>query len=71
MLSDSPSGRNDTDGKVGKEELKDKRFAASVEREEVYAGAEKLRVDLTEHITFLIHALVPHAEELHIQGRGP
>jgi hypothetical protein len=31
---------------------------------------ELLGVDLGEHITFLIEALRPHAEELGIQGRG-
>ncbi len=49
--------------------LKDKRFAASVERAEVYAGAELLAVDLTEHIQFVIGALRPHAEELALTGR--
>jgi predicted hydrolase (HD superfamily) len=50
--------------------LKDKRFAASVERGEVYAGAELLGVDLTEHIAFIIGALRPHAADLGLAGRG-
>ena len=49
--------------------LKDKRFAASVERAEVHAGAELLGVDLAEHIAFVIGALRPHAEELALMGR--
>jgi predicted hydrolase (HD superfamily) len=49
--------------------LKDKRFAASVERAEVHAGAELLAVDLAEHIAFVIGALRPHAEELALTGR--
>ncbi len=65
-----PEGVTTLTAKSVVKKLKDKRFAASVERDEVYTGAEKLGVDLAEHITFLIHALVPHAEELHIQGRG-
>lgn len=52
-----------------KKKLKDKRFAASVERAEVHAGVEQLNVDLGEHISFIIEALKPHAEELGIQGR--
>ena len=49
--------------------LKDKRFAASVERAEVHAGAELLGVDLAEHIGFVIGSLRPHAEELALSGR--
>ena len=49
--------------------LKDKRFAASVERAEVHAGAELLGVELAEHIAFVIGALRPHADELALAGR--
>ncbi len=48
--------------------LKDKRFAASVEREEVHAGVELLNVELKPHIQMIIDALRPHADEL---GIGP
>ena len=51
-----------------KKKLKDKSFAAKVERAEVNAGAEILGVDLGEHIQFIIDALKPHAVEL---GIGP
>jgi predicted hydrolase (HD superfamily) len=50
--------------------LKDKRFAASVDRAEVYAGAELLGVELREHVAFIIEALRPHAAELGLLGRG-
>ena len=53
-----------------KKKLKDKHFAAKVERTEVTAGAELLGVDLGEHIAFIIEALQPHAAELGIEGRG-
>ncbi len=53
-----------------KKKLKDKGFAAKVERSEVTAGAELLGVDLGEHIQFVIEALQPHAAELGIEGRG-
>ena len=49
--------------------LKDKRFAASVNRAEVRAGAELLGVDLAEHIGFVIEALRPYAAELGILGK--
>jgi predicted hydrolase (HD superfamily) len=48
--------------------LKDKHFAAKVERDEVRAGAELLGVELGEHIRFVIEALRPHAEELGLLG---
>jgi len=48
--------------------LKDKSFAAKVERTEVTAGAELLGVDLAEHVAFVIDALRPHAEELGLRG---
>ncbi len=53
-----------------KKKLKDKSFAAKVERSEVNAGAELLGVDLGEHIAFVIEALKPHADELGLGGRG-
>jgi predicted hydrolase (HD superfamily) len=46
--------------------LKDKGFAAKVERDEVYKGAELFGVDLTEHIAFIISTLQQHREELGI-----
>jgi len=49
--------------------LKEKKFAASVDREEVFAGARLLGVELSEHIAFLMEALKPHAAELGIAGR--
>ena len=46
--------------------LKDKSFAAKVERDEVYKGAELLGVDLAEHIAFIIDVLKNNREELGI-----
>ena len=52
--------------------LKDKRFAASVDRGEVHAGAEMLGVPLAELVAFVIESLRPHAAELGLSGRtGP
>jgi predicted hydrolase (HD superfamily) len=65
-----PEGVSTLTPKSVKKKLKDKAFAAKVERDEVRAGAELLAVDLGEHIQFVIEALRPHAEELGITGRG-
>jgi predicted hydrolase (HD superfamily) len=53
-----------------KKRLKDKRFAATVDRGEVTAGAELLGVSLDEHLAFIVDALRPHAAELGLTGRG-
>lgn len=46
--------------------LKDKGFAAKVERDEVYKGVELLEVDLIDHIAFIIDVLKANKEELGI-----
>jgi predicted hydrolase (HD superfamily) len=46
--------------------LKDKGFAAKVERDEVYKGAELLGVEMTEHIAFIIEVLKRNRAELGI-----
>ena len=53
-----------------KKKLKQKSFAAGVERDEVAAGVELLGADLTEHIQFIIDAMKPHAEELGVAGEA-
>ena len=65
-----PEGIGTMAPKSVKKKLKDKGFAAKVERNEVTAGAELLGIDLGEHIGFVIEALRPHAEELSLTGRG-
>lgn len=44
--------------------LKQKSFAAKVDRDEVYLGAELMGVNLAEHIDFIIGVLGRHKEEL-------
>ncbi len=44
--------------------LKDKAFAAKVERDEIDAGVKLLGAELPAHIDFVIEALKPHAAEL-------
>ena len=63
-----PGGVTTLAPKSVKKKLKDKGFAAKVERTEVTAGAELLGVDMTEHIQFVIDALKPHGEELGLLG---
>ncbi|MFV1959492.1 MAG: metal-dependent phosphohydrolase [Planctomycetota bacterium] len=65
-----PEGVATLKAKSVKKKLKDKRFAAKVDRGEVHKGIELLGVDLGEHIDFLIGALRPHAAELGLEGRG-
>ena len=65
-----PEGVTTLTPKSVKKKLKDKKFAAGVERHEVHEGARMLEVELTEHIQLLIDALKPHAAELGIEGKG-
>ncbi len=65
-----PEGVSTLKPKSVKKKLKDKAFAAKVERSEVSAGVELLGVELDEHIQFVIDALAPHANELGLTGRG-
>ena len=51
-----------------KKKLKDKGFAAKVNRDDVYQGAERLGVSLDEQIQLVIDALKPHALALGIGG---
>lgn len=53
-----------------KKKLKDKRFAAGVNREEVTQGAAELGVPLDEHIAFVIEALRPVEATLGLGGGG-
>lgn len=61
-----PEGIATLTSKSVMKKLKQKSFAAKVERDEVYKGADLLGVDLREHIDFIIQALKPHAQELNI-----
>jgi len=51
-----------------RKKLKDKAFARSVKREDIYHGADQLGVDLDEHITFCILALQQKAAVLGLDG---
>jgi putative nucleotidyltransferase with HDIG domain len=47
-----------------KKKLKDKAFARTVNRDDVYRGAEELGVDLDRHIAFVVAALTDVAPEI-------
>ncbi|MFQ5473964.1 MAG: HAD family hydrolase, partial [Dehalococcoidia bacterium] len=53
-----------------KKKMKDKGFARAVRREDITNGAERLGVDLDEHIQFVIDSLKPVAADLGIAGEG-
>ena len=53
-----------------KKKLKQKSFAASVNRDDIFQSIEELGVDLTEHIQFVIDALAEKAEELGLKGES-
>ena len=59
-----PTGLDGLEPKSVKKKLKQPSFAAGVHRDEVYAGAEGLGLELDEHIRNVIAALQPIAGEL-------
>lgn len=63
-----PEGIATLTPKSVKKKLKDKAFAAKVDRGIIRDGIDLLGADATEHIQLVIDVLKPHAEELQIQG---
>ena len=61
-----PEGISTLEPKSVIKKLKDKGFAAKVDRDEVYKGAELLDVELSGHIGFIIEVLKSNKEELGI-----
>lgn len=61
-----PEGIASLEPKSVIKKLKDKGFAAKVDREEVYKGAELFGVVLVDHIAFIIDVLKKNKEELGI-----
>jgi len=59
-----PDGIDTLEPRSVRKKLKQPSFAAGVSREDVYAGAEELGVDLDEHIAFVIAAMRPIAADL-------
>jgi putative nucleotidyltransferase with HDIG domain len=59
-----PDGIETLEPRSVKKKLKQASFAAGVNRQDVYDGAEALEVDLDEHIAFVVDAMRPIAAEL-------
>lgn len=59
-----PTGLDGLEPKSVRKKLKQPSFAAGVHRDEVYAGAELLELELDEHIANVVAALQPIATEL-------
>jgi putative nucleotidyltransferase with HDIG domain len=59
-----PDGIETLEPKSVKKKLKQPSFAAGVNRDDVYKGAEELGVELDDHIRFVIEAMRPISGEL-------
>jgi len=59
-----PTGLDGLEPKSVKKKLKQPSFAAGVHRDEVYAGAEGLGIELDDHIRNVVEAMQPIAGEL-------
>jgi putative nucleotidyltransferase with HDIG domain len=59
-----PTGLDGLEPKSVKKKLKQPSFAAGVHRDEVYAGADLLGIDLDEHIANVVASMQPIAGEL-------
>jgi putative nucleotidyltransferase with HDIG domain len=59
-----PTGLDGLEPKSVRKKLKQPSFAAGVHRDEVYAGAELIGLELDEHIANVIFALQPIGKEL-------
>jgi putative nucleotidyltransferase with HDIG domain len=66
-----PNGISDLEASSVKKKMKQKTFAANVNRDDIARGAADFRVDLTEHIQFVIDAMKQIARELQLEGQNP
>lgn len=64
-----PSGIDDLTSKSVKKKMKDRAFAAGVDREDVRRGAELIGVELSQHIDNVIEAMREIAPELGLTAR--
>lgn len=64
-----PEGVSTIKDKSVMKKIKDKNFAAGVDRFEVQEGVRMLGVELRDHVQFIIDAIRPYAAELGIEGR--
>lgn len=59
-----PDGIQGLKAKSVRKKLKQKSFAAAINREDIVRGAEDLGVELNEHIQFVVDAMAEIADEL-------
>jgi putative nucleotidyltransferase with HDIG domain len=59
-----PEGLENMKAKSVRKKMKQKSFAAAVNREDIVRGAKELGVDLNEHIEFVAYALRERSDEL-------
>ncbi|TCJ19699.1 HDIG domain-containing protein [Rubrobacter taiwanensis] len=64
-----PNGLEGLKAKSVRKKMKQKSFAAGVDREDIVRGAEELGVNLDEHIEFVAAAMRERAPELGLQSR--
>jgi putative nucleotidyltransferase with HDIG domain len=65
-----PEGLEGLKAKSVRKKMKQRSFAASVDREDITRGAEELGVDLSEHINTVVAALQERSEALGFGPRG-
>jgi len=65
-----PTGISDLKSKSVKKKLKDRSFAAAVNREEIAEYTAAIGEEMTEHIDFVIDAMRGIADTLELQGGG-
>ena len=65
-----PERLEELKAKSVRKKMKQKSFAASVNREDITRGAEELGVDLNEHIDFVVAALQERADMLGLAPRA-
>jgi putative nucleotidyltransferase with HDIG domain len=65
-----PAGIHGLTPKSVKKKLKDRSFAAAVDRDDVRTSAEELGLAFDEHVTFVIAAIEEHAAELGLDGEA-
>jgi predicted hydrolase (HD superfamily) len=63
-----PEGLSGLQPRSVRKKLKQRSFAAGVNREDVVRGAEEIGLDLDEHIANVVAALQPIARELGLPG---
>ncbi len=65
-----PTGISDLKSKSVKKKLKDRSFAAAVNRDEIREYTEIIGEDLTEHIDFVIDAMRSISDTLELEGHA-